>query len=229
MIVDLHSHTKMSRCGRDWPTRLCDRMVEAGVDVLGITDHHYGIEDFGYEAYRSMIAHLREEYRGVLTILYGIEVCTRPNHRLTRTDLSEYDYCLVEDLDGAESVMGGDILGYTASFGCPVGIAHTDLFGFAASRGYDPKEYFRALAERGVFWELNVNRDSTHAFHEHAYVKEFLASKEQQEIVRASGLCLSVGFDGHVSAEYDVERVRSMNAFLEIVGIPNAYPTLIGR
>lgn len=227
MVIDLHSHTKMSRCGKDWPTRLCNAMVEAGVDVLGITDHHYGIEDFGYDAYRDMIRHLQKEYEGRLRILYGIEVCTRQKHVIQRTDLSEYDYCLVEDLDDPESVMQGDILSYTATFGCPVGIAHTDLFAFAATRGWDPMDYFGSLAARGVFWEMNVNCDSTHKFREHAYVKEFLASEEQQEIVRRSGLHLSVGFDGHIAADYDVERVRQMNAFLEAKGIPNAYPSLI--
>ena len=227
MIIDLHAHTRMSRCGRDWPTRLCDTMVANGVEVLGITDHHYGVEDYSYDAYRSMISHLQECYAGRLKILYGIEVCTRPNHPIERGDLSEYDYCLVEDLDNPESLMGGDLLSYTASFGCPVGIAHTDLFAFIKERGWEAAAYLEALAARGVFWEMNVNRDSTHNYREHAYVKTFMESEEQQELVRRAGLCLSVGFDGHVAAEYDVSRVQAMNNFLEERGIKNAYPTLI--
>lgn len=229
MIIDLHSHTKMSRCGRDWPTRLCEAMVTAGVEVLGITDHHYGIEDYGYDAYRAMIRHLQERYRGKMQILYGIEVCTRPNHVITRTDLSEYDYCLVEDLTNPESVMQGDILSYTASFGCPVGIAHTNLFGYAAKRGWEAERYFSSLAARGIFWEMNVNCDSTHDWREHAYVGEFLANREQQDLVRRTGLAISVGFDGHYAADYDVERVRRMNDFLKEQGIPNAYDVLIAK
>ena len=43
MIVDLHSHTEYSWCGRDNPETLVLKMIEQGVDVLGITDHNYGI------------------------------------------------------------------------------------------------------------------------------------------------------------------------------------------
>lgn len=43
IIVDLHSHTKYSHCGRDEPEELVKKMIEKGVRYLGITDHNYGI------------------------------------------------------------------------------------------------------------------------------------------------------------------------------------------
>ena len=67
---------------------------------------------------------------------------------------------------------------------------------------------------------MNVNYDSIHRYHEHAYVKRLCESAEEQEFVRSSGIRLSVGFDGHRVGDYRPERVRSMCAFLEEKGLP---------
>lgn len=45
MFQDLHSHTYFSACGADEPELLIEKAIESGIDVLGVTDHNYGIGD----------------------------------------------------------------------------------------------------------------------------------------------------------------------------------------
>ncbi|UKI13474.1 MAG: hypothetical protein L6V84_04535 [Oscillospiraceae bacterium] len=42
---------------------------------------------------------------------------------------------------------------------------------------------------------MNVSYDSIHNFRVHPYMLAFFNSPEQQEIVRASGVRVSIGFD----------------------------------
>lgn len=222
MITDLHSHTFYSNCGRDDPEKLILRMIEKGVNVLGITDHNYGIGD-REEEYRRHIRALADKYSSKIKVFCGIEICTLPDLSPDKSkDFAGYDYCLIENLSYDESEMKGDILSYTAGYKCPVGIAHTDIFGFIEKRGLDPAAYLKSLAERGIFWELNVNYDSIHNYREHEYVKEFMESEPMQRAVKNAGLYVSVGFDGHRMEDYVVERVSRANDFLEKQGINNA-------
>lgn len=131
MITDLHSHTFYSDCGRDNPEALILRMIEQGVQVLGITDHNYGIGE-REEEYRKTIRSLTEKYSSEIKILCGIEICTLPHLSPDKTkDFGEYDYCLVENLSYDDSEMKKDILSYTSGYKCPVGIAHTDISGLS--------------------------------------------------------------------------------------------------
>ena len=43
MIQDLHSHTYYSFCGIDSPEFLIETAIKGGIEVLGISDHNYGI------------------------------------------------------------------------------------------------------------------------------------------------------------------------------------------
>ena len=79
----------------------------------------------------------------------------------------------MENLQDDTCEMKGDILTYTSGYKCRVGIAHTDLFGFMSAHGLNHDEYLKKLADRGIFWELNVNYDSIHRYNEHEYVKTF--------------------------------------------------------
>lgn len=219
MIVDLHSHTYYSHCGQDDPAALIETAIDAGVEVFGISDHNYGIQERKRE-YFDLLTVLRERYRDRITLYRGIELNTRPDFCLKPDeDVSYFDYCLVENLDEAVSVMGGDLITYSQRLKCPTGIAHTDLFGFMKAKGVRPEVYLKELAEKNIFWEMNVNYDGIHGFHEHQYVKDFVADEEQRRLVRQAGLFVSVGFDGHRMGEYDVRRVREMCEFLEKEGI----------
>jgi hypothetical protein len=133
---------------------------------------------------------------------------------------------LIECLDFPETVANGDLFGYAKRLGCPCGLAHTDMFQYIESIGEDPETYFRKMAEADIFWELNVNYDSIHGWRELSYVKNFFESKEQQDIVRRSGVKLSIGFDGHRIEDYLPERIRDFCATLERLGLPMAFSEL---
>lgn len=245
MIQDLHSHTYYSFCGSDTPEEVVETAIAGGIELLGITDHSYGIGDGCYENYENLseaaernyerplkryfdhINLMKEKYKGRIEILRGIEVATWKNGRIPlpeNADISGFDYCLVEHLDyTGETITEGDIFSFAGRCGCPTGIAHTDLFGFLASQGWDPLEYFTRMAEQGIFWEMNVNLDTIHKGHEHAYMLEFFKNPVQQEIVRKSGVRLSVGFDGHRVYDYKPERIAYYCRKIEEMGIPMAF------
>lgn len=243
MIEDLHSHTGYSFCGKDDPQQVVDAAIAGGIEVLGISDHNHGVGYRNLEAflrnepppenyqqnlneYYHCFDELRRKNREKITLLRGIELCTHTDNQgalPAGMDVSFFDYCLVENLDAPNSITHGDLFAFAQRCGCKTGVAHTDLFAFIHSLGQDPLNYFSAMAQQGIFWELNVSYDSIHNFHEHAYVKAFFADEQQQEIVRRSGVELSVGFDGHRCAEYRADRVRETCARLEELGIPLAF------
>ena len=246
MIQDIHAHTYYSFCGKDQPEEVVEAAIAGGIELFGICDHNYGIAHGRKSVYRSEspaayddyektlvryfdhINLIREKYASRIRLLRGIEVCTdfvRPRTVLPDgVDIAYFDYCLLETIDSPErSVAGGDLFRYAERCGCPVGVAHTDLFAFIERLGEDPYRYFRRMAEQGIFWEMNVNYDSVHRYQEHAYVQRFFTDKIQQAIVREAGVQLSVGFDGHRAAEYRADRVVDACCRIEAMGIPLAF------
>lgn len=216
MIHDLHSHTYYSACGRDKPEVIIQAAIDGGIEVFGISDHNYGIGDRKREYYE-LLTSLKEVYKDRIKLLCGIEVCTlrRDLYLKDDEDISCFDYCLVENLDSEESVINGDIAGFAKRAGTKVGIAHTNLFRYIKKIGKDPLEYFKMLADNGIFWEMNVNYDSIHGFRIHQYYLDFLKNEEMQDIVRKSGVEIGVGFDGHRVEDYLPERVVHMSNFLK--------------
>ncbi len=214
MIQDLHSHTYYSDCGRDDPHEIIDAALNGGVTHFGISDHNYGIGE-RLQEYVEEIKLLKKEYEGKIRLFCGIELSTLPAHLPKNgLDLSSFDYCLVEHIQHSDSVVK-NIDNFAATIDCRVGIAHTDLFEYCYIKGYDPGVFFRKLAANDIFWEMNVNYDSIHNWRIHDYVSEFMINKQQQKLVRNSGLKISVGFDGHRVEDYAAERVVKMNEFLK--------------
>ena len=245
MIQDLHAHTYYSFCSFDRPETVIETAIANGIQQLGICDHNYGIGcartefcwdkgtrlDGNYEQtlirYFDHMKLLKEKYARKIKILCGIEICTlqgKDSYALPHTaDVSFFDFALVENLDDPTSITGGDIFAFAKRCGCPVGIAHTDMFKFIRSIGEEPHRYFRKMAEHNIFWEINVNYDSLHSFKSHDYVTDFFKNKEQQEIVKRSGVRLSVGFDGHIAKEYKAQKVKTANQLIKAMGIPLAF------
>ena len=241
MLQDLHSHTYYSFCGKDAPETIVEAAVRGGLSLFGICDHNYGItngrieifqlprgavaDDAGrtLRRYYDHINAVRERYRDKITVLRGIEICTigEGRHPLPENaDISYFDYCLIENLDAGErSWIGGDLFGYAEKLGCKAGVAHTDLFAFIKARGEDPYAYFKKMAERGIFWEMNVSYDSIHHYREHAYMLHFFEDEEQQDIVRRSGVEISIGFDGHRTEDYAPERICNFCRRAEELGL----------
>ena len=75
------------------------------------------------------------------------------------------------------------------------------------------------MAEENIFWEMNVSYDKTHGYREHAYVNAFFADERCQELVRESGVLLSVGFDGHRVEDYLPDRVRGYCQRIKELGL----------
>ena len=144
-------------------------------------------------------------------------------------DISFFDYCLIENIDAIDqSVAKGDLFAYAERCGCKkVGVAHTDLFAFAKKIGYEPYDFFKKMAEHGIFWEMNVSYDPTHQYRQHQYMLDFFASPEQQDIVRRAGVEVSVGFDGHRVCDYLPERVKDYCRQLEQLGIKMPFEDLV--
>ena len=226
MIHDLHSHTFYSFCGKDELHALCDGVINGGVDVLGISDHNYGITRSGdmgdLRKYFEHLTEIRDEYKGRLRVLRGLELNTLPDVTVPYdTDLSYFDYVFIENCEDDESVVNdhGGIIEYARHIGTKCGMPHMDLFDYIKRTGKDAETFIKSLADAGIFWELNVNCDSIHGYSEHEYVKRFMASAEQQDIVRRAGLEISVGFDGHRVNEYKGDRVRSACEFIKESGL----------
>ena len=242
MIQDLHAHTYYSFDSEDKIEKVIETALVGGVGLIGISDHNYGIgcgrtelcydkgpaldADYGKTLlrYYDHVNSVRDKYRNRIKVLCGIEICTlksRDRYALPYSaDVSFFDYCLVENLDNTNlSIAQGDIFSFAKRCGCPTGIAHTDLFAFIEKRGEEPNRYFRKMAEQGIFWEMNVNLDSLHGFRTHDYVTEFFKNKSQQEIVKKSGVKLSVGFDSHIAREYKPDRVKTANKLIKDMGI----------
>ncbi len=241
MIQDLHAHTYYSFCSKDKPETVVETAILGGVNMLGFCDHNYGVgcartdlcynrgtginDDYGLTLHRYFdhISAVREKYKNKIKILCGLELRTS----LTKdayafppsTDVSFFDFCLVENLGERNSYLQGDIFSFAKRLHCPTGIAHTDMFAFIHSIGEDPYRYFRKMAEQGIFWEMNVNMDSLHSFKTHDYVTEFFKNKQQQDIVKKSGVRLSVGFDGHIAREYKASRVQTACKRIQDMGI----------
>lgn len=241
MIQDLHAHTYYSFCSNDKPEKLIETAIANGIQQLGICDHNYGIgcareefcwgkgtkpnADYGKTLvrYYDHMNLLREKYKNKIKILCGIEISTLQGDNSytlpNGADVSFFDFALIENLDSPRSSLGGDIFSYAKRLKCPTGIAHTDLFRFVESIGEDPYRYFRRLADAGIFWELNVNYDSIHNFRNHEYVNEFFRNKTQQDVVKKSGIKLSVGFDSHAAAEYKAQRVKTACKLVKDLGL----------
>lgn len=228
-IIDLHAHTYYSNCSEDNPRDVISVAISGGITVLGINDHNYGIGERKAQ-YLKEIRSLAEIYAGQITILCGIEIATLPHLFDIKSprEIGDFDYCLIEHMSESQSIINGDLIGFCKSLGIPCGIAHTDLFEYCQTNGIEISEFFSQLAQNGIFWEMNVNYDSIHGYHEHEYVKKFIASEYQQKVVKDSGLCISVGFDGHRHADYAPSRVLTMNEFLNEKGIKTllSHPTL---
>lgn len=156
-LRDYHVHTTYSD-GVSTPRQVVEAALAMGLTELGFSDHSYTFFDESYcitrdriPAYRAEIAALREEYRGRLTILCGIE---QDYYSAAPTDGYDYvigsvhyiraggEYIPVDDSpvilhQAAENCFGGDIYalveeyyrtvaGVAEKTGCDI-IGHFDL------------------------------------------------------------------------------------------------------
>lgn len=218
MIIDIHNHTYYSGCGKDHPQKLIEAAIKGKVDVFGISDHNYGIGD-RKDNYVNQIRQLADVYKNQIKVLCGIEISSYPYQLPPEDwDCHEFDYAIVENLQNDDCQIT-DIPAFAKKFKCKIGIAHTDLFGYCEKRGLDTFDFFSSLADAEIFWEMNMSYDSIHGWREHTYMLEFFKNEAQQDIVRRSGIKLSVGFDGHRIEDYNPERIHYACKRIEELGL----------
>jgi len=241
MIQDLHSHTYYSYCGKDSPEAVIQNAIRNGIELMGISDHYYGVvmgrPGVTFESAAHMAAthtnalkryyeHLKilaEKYKDYIEVWCGIELTARDRGYTLLpdgVDVSMFDYCLIENFQLPDSAID-DVLAFAARCGCArTGLAHIDLPAYLLSKELDMDTFFRKMKKQNVFWELNVNYDSKHHFREHPYVKDFFQNDTLIDAVKKSGLKMSVGFDGHILEEYDRARVITACQKLEELSVP---------
>lgn len=222
-IFDIHCHTNYSSCGRDNPRDVIETAIRNGLSVIGISDHNYGIGTRKAEYLKEMRL-LAKEYSDRITVLCGIEIATYPDKYdiSDPNEISEYDYCLIEHITEPSSIAGGNLFEFCKNLKIPCGIAHTNLYTYCEMRGLGTEEFFRKLGENNIFWEMNVTYDSIHCYSEHEYVLDFMSDQEKIDLVKKSGVYVSVGFDGHRREDYDGFKVHAMYDFLKDNNIKTA-------
>ena len=211
-IFDLHNHTNFSYDGISGITSLVENAIANGVDVLGITDHEFSISD-KIEEYISAVNKAKEQYKGKITLLLGIEIGTRPypekfNPEITR----KFDYCLFESLDDSRAMDFNLFLAWRKNFHCPQGLAHTDIF--KISRMYNI-DIFSILKRESIFWEINFSGNYNYYF-------DLISNSEKQEAVKRSGIALSVGSDTHWVGDFDKKRLVQTNELVRSLKNPLA-------
>ena len=95
------------------------------------------------------------------------------------------------------------------------GVAHTDLFKYCDMYGYDYETFFSKMAQNNIFWEMNISYDSIHKYKEHTYVFDFMKDNAKMEIIKNSGVAISIGSDSHSCEEYDAFGLYQMYDFLK--------------
>lgn len=240
MKQDLHSHTYYSFCGGDSPESIIESAIAGGIELFGISDHNYGVggqrdttifqdeisrlADYrrSLVRYREHIGLLSEKYREKISIKVGLEIATHNQPYLIlpeQLDASIFDYCLIEHIDIPGTIVS-DLFEYVRRCRCPkTGIAHTNLPSYIERIGENPLSFFSRMAKQQIFWEINVNYDSIHGYREHSYVKQLFEDEKLQEILRKSGVLLSVGFDGHRKEDYRPDLVIQACERLEKLGL----------
>lgn len=185
--VDLHNHTKYSYDGQNTPREVIENAISCGIDVIGISDHQFSI---GKEifCYIDDIEKLKEEYKGKITVLCGLEVGLRPSpNDFLPSASSRLDYCLFESLDSQKAMDLYEFLEWKRMVRCPVGLAHTDIF--ALSKRYKT-DILKLMVRENIFWEINFSGNYNYYF-------DFISNTEKQKEVSKSGIVLSVGSDTH--------------------------------
>lgn len=209
MIMDLHNHTKFSYDGKNTPEEIIENAITHGVDVIGITDHQFSIGT-GIGEYLERLEECKRRYRGRIQVLAGLEIGTRPRpDDLLTYDIHGIDYVLFESLDDYRAMDFFEFVSWRHRFECPVGLAHCDIFAMGERYGLDMTE---VLKKENMFWELNT---SGH----YDYYYDFLTNSAKREIIKRSGIGVSIGSDTHSIDEYRPRQLKKANALAEELGL----------
>lgn len=208
--VDLHNHTIFSYDGSNTPEEIIENAINCGIDVIGITDHQFSIGE-NLPIYYQHIQHCKIKYADKIRVLCGLEIGTRPTPPESLPQATEaFDYVLFESLDDPRAMDFYEFLEWRRQFKCKTGLAHTDIFALAERYGLD---ILNVMRDNDIFWELNTSGN-------YIYYYDFLTNEKKQQLVKASGIPVSVGSDTHYIAEYRKKQIRRANELLQKLEIP---------
>lgn len=208
--VDLHNHTIFSYDGSNTPEEIIENAISHSVDVIGITDHQFTINEKLPE-YFEYISHCKIKYRDKIKVLCGLEIGTRPRPvNLQAAASQQFDYVLFESLDDTRAMDFYEFLEWRRLFTCKVGLAHTDIFKLSERYGAD---MIKILKDNDIFWELNVSGN-------YDYYYDFLTNDKKQQIIRDSKITVSIGSDTHWIEEYRFKQLRKANELMQKLGNP---------
>ncbi len=208
--VDLHNHTLFSYDGSNTPEEIIENAIAHGIDVIGITDHQFSIGGRLSE-YFMYIQRCKIKYADKIKALCGLEIGTRPAPPEALVSATErFDYVLFESLDNPNAMDFYEFLEWQRQFRCRKGLAHTDIFALGERYGLD---IIKVLRDNNIFWELNTSGN-------YIYYYDFLTNKKKRQIIKESGLAMSVGSDTHRVEEYRLKQIRRANELLQELNIP---------
>ncbi len=208
--VDLHNHTKFSYDGSNTPEEIIENAINNGIDVIGITDHQFTIGD-NLPVYYEYIQHCKIKYADKIKVLCGLEIGTRPTPPQALPKATKlFDYVLFESLDDTSAMDFYEFLEWRKQFSCKAGLAHTDIFVLGERYGLD---IIKVMRDNNIFWELNTSGN-------YLYYYDFLTNSRKQQIIKESGISVSVGSDTHYIAEYRKKQIRRANELLQELNIP---------
>ena len=207
-VTDLHNHTIFSYDGSNTPEEIIENAIAHGVDVIGISDHQFSIESRLGE-YFEYLCYCRRRYEGKIKLLFGLEIGTRPKPNDFLASASEYfDYVLFESLDSPTAMDFYEFMEWQRLFKCRRGLAHTDVFRLSERYGID---VLGEMCRNDIFWELNVSGN-------YPYYYDFLTNPNKREIIRRSGISVSIGSDTHSVEEYRFKQLRRANELVHKLG-----------
>lgn len=157
------------------------------------------------------IQHCKIKYADQIKVLCGLEIGTRPTPPESLPRATEnFDYVLFECLDDTRAIDFYEFLEWRKLFKCKAGLAHTDIFKLGERYGLD---IIKILRDNDIFWELNTSGN-------YIYYYDFLTNEKKQQIIKESGIPVSVGSDTHYIAEYRKKQIRRANELLQKLNIP---------
>ena len=103
-----------------------------------------------------------------------------------------------------------EFLEWTRLFKMPKGLAHTDIF-----RLYEKyhTDILKLMKEYDLFWEINTSGNYT-------YYYDFITNFSKQQIIKKSGISISIGSDTHYVNDLKTEKLRSAHNLVSSLGNP---------
>ncbi len=209
-LTDLHNHTTFSYDGQNSCEEIIENALSKGIEVIGICDHQYSLgSDIG--KYIRKVNECKRKYKNKIEVLCGLEIGTRPEPRdLVMSSIKDIDYCLFECLDSPIAMDFYEFMEWVKLFDMPKGFAHTDIFSLSERYGID---IIKIMRENNIFWEINTSGN-------YNYYYDFITNIEKQEIIKKSGLTLSVGSDTHWIKDLNVNKLKSCQDLIKKLGNP---------